>query len=100
MPAGPAGGPVLPRDAGPGRLSPGRRRLGQAQEVIGARTGVTVGRAQLTGLAEDLAAWTEDFYAERARDADTDLPATDVIMIQATARASPCAGAPQERRED
>ena len=56
--------------------------FGQAQEVIGARTGVTVGRAQLTGLAEDLAAWTDDFYAERARDADTDLPATDVIMMQ------------------
>ena len=56
--------------------------FGQAQEVIEARTGVTVGRAQLTGLAEDLAAWTDDFYAERARDADTDLPGTDVIMMQ------------------
>ena len=44
--------------------------FGQAQEVIGARTGVTVGRAQLTGLAEDLAAWTDDFYAGRARDAE------------------------------
>jgi len=56
--------------------------FGQAQEVIEARTGVTVGRAQLTGLAEDLAAWTDDFYEERARDADTDLPGTDVIMMQ------------------
>jgi hypothetical protein len=56
--------------------------FGQAQDVIEARTGVTVGRAQLTGLAEDLAAWTDDFYGERARDADTDLPATDVIMMQ------------------
>jgi Phage integrase, N-terminal SAM-like domain len=56
--------------------------FGQAQEVIEARTGVTVGRAQLTGLAEDLAAWTDDFYAERARDADEDLPGTDVIMMQ------------------
>ena len=56
--------------------------FGQAQEVIEARTGVTVGRAQLTGLAEDLAAWTGDFYEQRARDADTDLPATDVIMMQ------------------
>ena len=37
--------------------------FGQAQEVIEARTGVTVGRAQLTGLAEDLAAWTDGFYA-------------------------------------
>src|SRR6266545_3611507 len=47
--------------------------FGQAQDVIGARTGVTVGRAQLAGLAEDLAAWTGDFYSQRARDADTDL---------------------------
>jgi hypothetical protein len=56
--------------------------FGQAQEVIEARTGVTVGRAQLTGLAEDLAAWTDDFYAGRARDAEEDLPDTDVIMMQ------------------
>ncbi len=56
--------------------------FGQAQEVIEARTGVTVGRAQLTGLAEDLAAWTDDFYAGRARDADTDRPASDVLMMQ------------------
>ena len=55
--------------------------FGQAQEVIEARTGVTVGRAQLTGLAEDLAAWTGGFYQQRARDADG-LPATDVIMMQ------------------
>jgi hypothetical protein len=57
--------------------------FGQAQEVIEARTGVTVGRAQLTGLADDLAAWTGDFYQERARDAEEDLPDTDVIMMQA-----------------
>jgi hypothetical protein len=44
--------------------------FGQAQEVIEARTGVTAGRAQLTGLAEDLAAWTGDFYAGRSRDAE------------------------------
>ena len=56
--------------------------FGQAQDVIEARTGVTVGRAQLTGLAEDLAAWTDDFYSQRARDAEEDLPATDVIMMQ------------------
>jgi hypothetical protein len=56
--------------------------FGQAQEVIEARTGVTVGRAQLTGLAEDLAAWTDDFYAARAQDAEPDLPDTDVIMMQ------------------
>ncbi len=44
---------------------------GQAQEVIQARTGVMIGRAQMAGLAEDLAAWADDFYAQRARDADT-----------------------------
>jgi hypothetical protein len=79
---------VLPDDP----YSPGMRSLaafhlaaggsGQAQEVIEARTGVTVGRAQLTGLAEDLAAWTGGFYEDRARDADTDLPDSDVIMMQ------------------
>ncbi len=57
--------------------------FGQAQEVIEARTGVRIGRAQLAGLAEDLAAWTDDFYAERARDAETDLPGSDVVMMQA-----------------
>src|SRR5487761_1191910 len=56
--------------------------FGQAQEVIQDRTGVKVGRAQLAGLAEDLAAWTDDFYEERARDAEEGLPATDVIMMQ------------------
>ena len=56
--------------------------FGQAQEVIEARTGVRIGRAQLAGLAEDLAAWTDDFYEERARDADPDLPGTDVILMQ------------------
>jgi hypothetical protein len=56
---------------------------GQAQQIIAARTGVTIGRAQLTGLASDLAAWTDDFYQLRARDAEADLPTTDVIMMQA-----------------
>jgi len=57
--------------------------FGQAQEVTGARTGVTVGRAQLTGLAEDLAAWTGDFYQERSRDAEEEQqPDSDVIMMQ------------------
>ena len=57
--------------------------FGQAQEVIEARTGVTVGRAQLTGLAEDLAAWTDDFYAGRSRDAEEEeQPDGDVIMMQ------------------
>ncbi len=58
--------------------------FGQAQEVIEARTGVTVGRAQLTGLAEDLAAWTGGFYEERSRDAEEEeQPGSDVIMMQA-----------------
>jgi hypothetical protein len=57
--------------------------FGQAQEVIEARTGVTVGRAQLAGLAEDLAAWTDDFYQERSRDAaEEEQPDGDVIMMQ------------------
>src|SRR5271166_3849665 len=57
--------------------------FGQAQEVIEARTGVRVGRAQLTGLAEDLAAWTDDFYAGRSRDAEEEeQPDSDVIMMQ------------------
>ena len=50
--------------------------------LIEARTGVTVGRAQVVGLAEDPAAWTDDFYEECARDADEDLPDTDVIMMR------------------
>ena len=54
----------------------------QAQELIEDRTGVRIGHAQLAGIARDLAAWTGDFYAERARDAEEDLPATDVIMMQ------------------
>jgi hypothetical protein len=57
--------------------------FGQARDEIEDRTGVKIGPAQLTGLAGDLAAWTDDFYAERARDADEDLPGTDVIMMQA-----------------
>ncbi len=57
--------------------------FGQAQEVIEARTGVTVGRAQLTGIAEDLAAWTDDFYEQRSRDAEEEeQPDSDVIMMQ------------------
>ena len=56
---------------------------GQAQEVIGARTGVTAGRAQLAGIAQDLAGWVDEFYDQRAFGADTDLPDSDVIMMQA-----------------
>ena len=58
-PAGPARRSVLP---GSGRWRPstcrGRLRAGPAGHR--ARTGVAVGRAQLTGIAEDLAAWTGD----------------------------------------
>jgi hypothetical protein len=56
---------------------------GQAQEVIEARTGVTVGRAQLAGIAGDLAGWVDEFYDQRAFGADTGLPGSDVIMMQA-----------------
>jgi hypothetical protein len=55
---------------------------GQAQEIIQARTGVRIGRAQMAGLTADLAAWTGDFYENRARGADADPPGTDVIMMQ------------------
>jgi hypothetical protein len=56
---------------------------GQAQDVIAARTGVRIGRAQLAGLAQDMAGWVDDFYDQRAQGADTGLPASDVIMMQA-----------------
>src|ERR1035437_1077728 len=56
---------------------------GQAQEVIEARTGMTVGRAQLAGPGGDLACWVDEFYDQRAFGADTDLPDSDVIMMQA-----------------
>src|SRR5207247_4272827 len=57
---------------------------GQAQEIIRARTGVTAGRAQLAGLAADLAAWTDDFYRSAPRDAEEEeQPDGDVIMMQA-----------------
>ena len=56
---------------------------GQAQEIIAGRTGVTIGRAQLAGLAKDLAAWTDDFYEQRARGAEEEQqPDSDVIMMQ------------------
>src|SRR5260370_1153238 len=71
------------RGAGGGDRPGGGGGFGQAQEVIAARTGVTVGRAQLAGLAEDLAAWTGDFYEERSRDAEEEeQPDSDVIMMQ------------------
>ena len=56
---------------------------GQAQEVIAARTGVTAGRAQIAGIARDLAGWVDEFYDQRAFGADTGLPDSDVIMMQA-----------------
>src|SRR6266542_2514996 len=84
---GPAGGGAC---GGAGRPGGAVRRagglgggFGQAQEVIEARAGVTCGRAQLAGLAEDLAAWTGDFYAGRSRDAEEEeQPDSDVIMMQ------------------
>jgi hypothetical protein len=59
-----------------------RTGFAQAQEDIEKQTGVRIGLAQLGGIADDLARWTGDFYEERARDADEDPPATDVIMMQ------------------
>ena len=56
---------------------------GQAQDVIRARTGAKVGPAQLAQIAAELAAWTGDFYEQRAAGAETGLPASDVIMMQA-----------------
>src|ERR1017187_3206168 len=56
---------------------------GQAADVIAARTGVKTGPAQLAQIAADLAAWTGDFYEQRAAGADLSLPASDVIMFQA-----------------
>jgi hypothetical protein len=70
--------------------------FGQAREEIEDRTGVKAGPAQLAGLAGDLAAWTDDFYEERARDADEDLPGTDVIMMQADGKG--IAMRPEHRR--
>lgn len=55
---------------------------GQTQEIIRARTGVTIGRAQLTGLAADLASLTSEFYARRAVDTP-DSPPGDLLMMQA-----------------
>jgi len=59
-----------------------RTGFAQAQQDIEKQTGVKIGLAQLGGIADDLARWTGDFYEERARDADEDPPATDVIMMQ------------------
>src|SRR5260370_2668763 len=56
---------------------------GQAQDGIAARSGVRIGRAQLAGLAQDMAGWVDDFYDQRAQGADAGLPASDVIMMQA-----------------
>jgi hypothetical protein len=71
---------------------------GQAQQIIKARTGVTIGRAQLTGLAADLAAWTDDFYEHRARNAEGGLPASDVVMMQADGKG--IALRPEHRKND
>jgi hypothetical protein len=70
---------------------------GQAQDVIRARTGQTAGRAQLAGLAADMASWVDDFYDQRARDADPGLPASDVLMMQADGKG--IALRPEHRKE-
>jgi len=54
---------------------------GQTQEIIDQRTGVIVGRKQLSDLAHDLARWIPDFYDLRAATA-TDLAPGDVIAMQ------------------
>ncbi|MDQ1293411.1 MAG: ISKra4 family transposase [Actinomycetota bacterium] len=56
---------------------------GQTQEIIRARTGVTIGRIQLAGLAADLAGLTGEFYARRALNTPEDGPPGDVLMMQA-----------------
>ena len=98
-PAGPVRRPVLPGDAVPGGLPPGRRRVragpgghrgphrrhGRPRPAHRARRGPR-------GL-------DDDFYAERARDADTDLGQRR-DMCKATARASRCARSTEERREE
>jgi hypothetical protein len=70
--------------------------FGQAQAGIEDRTGVKVGHAQLSDIADDLARWTGGFYEERARDADEDPPAGDVIMMQADGKG--IAMRPEHRR--
>ena len=37
----------------------------------------------IAGIAGDLAGWVDEFYDQRAFGADTDLPDSDVIMMQA-----------------
>jgi hypothetical protein len=71
---------------------------GQAQETIRERTGVKIGHAQLAGIAEGLAAWTDDFYGERSRDAaEEEQPASDVIMMQGDGKG--IAMRPEHRRK-
>jgi hypothetical protein len=55
-----------------------------------------VGRAQLVALGEDLAGWVDDFYAVRAYGADTELPASDPLMMQADGKG--VAMRPEHRR--
>ena len=54
---------------------------GQTQEIIAQRTGVTVGLAQITQIAHDLARWVPDFYDQRALGA-TDLAPGDILAMQ------------------
>jgi hypothetical protein len=54
---------------------------GQTQEIIAQRTGFTVGLAQITQIAHDLARWVPDFYDQRALGA-TDLAPGDILAMQ------------------
>ncbi len=63
------------------------QRAGGVTSAAGIRHGIVEeghGRGvTITGLAEDLAAWTGDFYAGRSRDAEEEeQPDSDVIMMQ------------------
>jgi hypothetical protein len=70
--------------------------FGQAQAGTEDRTGVKIGHAQLSDIADDLARWTGGFYGERARDVGEDAAATDVIMMQADGKG--IAMRPEHRR--
>ena len=77
---------VLPGDPTPGHAGPAASHLaaagsGRPRRLIERTTGVTVGRAQLA-CAEDLAAWTGDFYEERSATRKKRAADSDVIMMQ------------------
>src|SRR5262249_56181602 len=71
---------------------------GRAKRVRRAGGGVRRGGAEGPGLAADLAAWTDDFYEHRARNAEGGLPASDVVMMQADGKG--IALRPEHRKND